>query len=195
MDAPWKKTVSRQISDALATQLPSSSQNTHTGTYDQYCRTYEDSLLPSLNPFGVYLKECLKNNHITQQQTFLQAQIPEGYGYKLLSGEKRPGKEMWSCGSAMPESLRWLRHNRLWKNMKCRSFTPKFHGMHCWWSVLMTVPAVSFRLMNSFAATSLSHLNPAACKVNLYRTYLWFFILFHKCSALSQYGFFVISHP
>ena len=69
-------------------------ENTHTGTYDQYCRTYEDSLLPSLNPFGVYLKECLKNNHITQQQTFLQAQIPEGYGYKLLSGEKKPGKEM-----------------------------------------------------------------------------------------------------
>lgn len=64
-------------------------ENTHTGTYDQYCRTYEDSLLPSLNPFGVYLKECLKNNHITQQQTFLQAQIPEGYGYKLLSGEKK----------------------------------------------------------------------------------------------------------
>ena len=51
-------------------------ENTHTGTYDQYCRTYEDSLLPSLNPFGVYLKECRKN-------------------------------------------------------MKCRSFTPKFHGMHC----------------------------------------------------------------
>lgn len=64
-------------------------ENTHTGTYDQYCRTYEDSLLPSLNPFGVYLKECLKNNHITQQQAFLQAQIPEGYGYKLLSGEKK----------------------------------------------------------------------------------------------------------
>ena len=64
-------------------------ENTHTGTYDQYCRTYENSLLSSLNPFGVYLKECLKNNHITQQQTFLQAQIPEGYGYKLLSGEKK----------------------------------------------------------------------------------------------------------
>ena len=27
MDAPWKKAVSRQISDALVTQLPSSSHN------------------------------------------------------------------------------------------------------------------------------------------------------------------------
>lgn len=64
-------------------------QNTHTGMYEQYCRTYKDSLLSSLNPFGVYLKECLQTNHMTQQQVFLHAQIPEGYGYKLLSGEKK----------------------------------------------------------------------------------------------------------
>ena len=33
MDAPWKKAVSRQISDALVTQLPSSSQDQYDANY------------------------------------------------------------------------------------------------------------------------------------------------------------------
>ena len=69
-------------------------ENTHTGTYDQYCRTYENSLLSSLNPFGVYLKECLKNNHITQQQTFLRHRSLKDMDINCYPAKKRPGKEM-----------------------------------------------------------------------------------------------------
>ncbi len=39
--------------------------------------------------FFVYMKDLLKKKAITQQMVFLRADIPERYGYKLLSGEKR----------------------------------------------------------------------------------------------------------
>ena len=38
--------------------------------------------------FQEYIKDLLKEKKITQQMVFLKADIPEKYGYKLLSGEK-----------------------------------------------------------------------------------------------------------
>lgn len=42
----------------------------------------------SLN-FSDFVKSIIKENRLTQQEVFLRASIPERYGYKLLSGEKR----------------------------------------------------------------------------------------------------------
>ena len=39
--------------------------------------------------FSVYFKELFREKKITQQEVFLKADIPERYGYKLLSGEKK----------------------------------------------------------------------------------------------------------
>lgn len=39
--------------------------------------------------FSIYIKELLAKRGLTQQKVFLNADIPERYGYKLLSGEKR----------------------------------------------------------------------------------------------------------
>ncbi len=38
--------------------------------------------------FQVYIRELLTQKKLTQQEVFLRADIPERYGYKLLSGEK-----------------------------------------------------------------------------------------------------------
>ena len=38
--------------------------------------------------FSLYMKELLAEKKIKQQTVFLNADIPERYGYKLLSGEK-----------------------------------------------------------------------------------------------------------
>lgn len=43
---------------------------------------------PEQNAFSEYIKDLLKEKRITQQMVFLKADIPEKYGYKLLSGEK-----------------------------------------------------------------------------------------------------------
>lgn len=40
------------------------------------------------NSFFEYMKEIIKEKGLTQQQVFLFADIPERYGYKLLTGEK-----------------------------------------------------------------------------------------------------------
>jgi len=39
--------------------------------------------------FSDFTKSVLRENKLTQQEVFFRAGIPERYGYKLLSGEKR----------------------------------------------------------------------------------------------------------
>ena len=38
--------------------------------------------------FSIYIKDLISQKGLTQQAVFLNADIPERYGYKLLSGEK-----------------------------------------------------------------------------------------------------------
>ena len=49
----------------------------------------EESLLREDRPFCAYIKELIREKNLRQQDIFIQADIPERYGYKLLSGEKR----------------------------------------------------------------------------------------------------------
>ncbi len=46
------------------------------------------SLLTDSRPFSAYMHEMLRLQGKTQQEVFVQADIPERYGYKLLSEEK-----------------------------------------------------------------------------------------------------------
>ncbi|MBQ8996194.1 MAG: hypothetical protein IJ091_10310 [Oscillospiraceae bacterium] len=39
-------------------------------------------------PFPVFIREKFREKGIKQQEVFLASDIPEGYGYKLISGEK-----------------------------------------------------------------------------------------------------------
>lgn len=61
---------------------------THLSDFDKYCRENKDSMNESEESFSIYIKDLLVNKGITQQAVFLNADIPERYGYKLLSGEK-----------------------------------------------------------------------------------------------------------
>ena len=47
-----------------------------------------ESMNTSTSSFSFYIKDILSKKGITQQTVFLKADIPERYGYKLLSGEK-----------------------------------------------------------------------------------------------------------
>ena len=48
----------------------------------------KDSLREDDLPFSVFIREKFREKRIKQQDVFLAADIPEGYGYKLISGEK-----------------------------------------------------------------------------------------------------------
>ena len=62
---------------------------THLSDFDTYCKDNKTSMNVSQDSFSIYIKDLLCEKGLTQQSVFLNADIPERYGYKLLSGEKR----------------------------------------------------------------------------------------------------------
>lgn len=63
--------------------------STHPKDFAAYCKENKDSVTGDEKAFVEYFKSLFKEKGITQQTVFLKADIPERYGYKLLSGEKR----------------------------------------------------------------------------------------------------------
>lgn len=70
------------------TELENILGRTHLSEYEQYCNENRESMNLIEESFQVYMKQLLSEKGITQQTVFLQGDIPERYGYKLLSGEK-----------------------------------------------------------------------------------------------------------
>lgn len=62
---------------------------THLSDFDTYCKDNKTCMNVSQDSFSIYIKDLLCEKGLTQQSVFLNADIPERYGYKLLSGEKR----------------------------------------------------------------------------------------------------------
>lgn len=61
---------------------------THLSDFEKYCKDNKESMNEDAEAFSIYIKDILAEKKITQQRVFLKADIPERYGYKLLSGEK-----------------------------------------------------------------------------------------------------------
>lgn len=62
--------------------------STHLNEFNEFREANVDSMLDEKD-FSEYFKELFKVKGILQQTVFLKADIPERYGYKLISGEKR----------------------------------------------------------------------------------------------------------
>ncbi len=63
--------------------------STHSKNFESFCESNKNNLIDEKDAFGTYVKDLFKARGITQQNVFLKADIPERYGYKILSGEKR----------------------------------------------------------------------------------------------------------
>ena len=63
--------------------------STHLNSFDAFCAENKESMLEECRGFSCYVKNLLKEKGLSQQLVFLKADIPERYGYKLLSGEKK----------------------------------------------------------------------------------------------------------
>ncbi len=57
--------------------------------FPAFLSQHVDSLIKSDRPFTDYMRVKFREKGITQQNIFLAADLPERYGYKLISGEKR----------------------------------------------------------------------------------------------------------
>ena len=62
---------------------------THLSDIQDYLKENADSILTNDRPFTNYMKTIIRKNNLKQQDVFLCADIPERYGYKLLSEEKK----------------------------------------------------------------------------------------------------------
>lgn len=63
--------------------------STHPKDFAAYCKENKESVVADEKAFVEYFKSLFKEKGVTQQNVFIKADIPERYGYKLLSGEKR----------------------------------------------------------------------------------------------------------
>lgn len=57
-----------------------------------FLQQHASELLQEQKPFAAYLRQLLKEKKLTQQAVFLAADLPERYGYKLISEEKHTRK-------------------------------------------------------------------------------------------------------
>ena len=64
-------------------------ENTHLSDVQDYLKEHADSILSEDRPFSKYMKAVIRKKRLKQKEIFLWADIPERYGYKLISEEKR----------------------------------------------------------------------------------------------------------
>ena len=89
--------------------------STHLKDFNTYCKENNASMISDANNFSNYIKDLLKQKKISQQMAFLKADIPERYGYKLLSGEKRTRQRdiilriCYAAGFSLEETQRALK--------------------------------------------------------------------------------------
>ncbi len=76
------------MNEKPTSELESVLGRTHLSEFDGYLQSQKGSLAEGEAAFPVYVKNLLAEKGITQQSVFLKADLPERYGYKLLSGEK-----------------------------------------------------------------------------------------------------------
>ena len=62
---------------------------THVSDFSSFYEENKESMIREDKDFSAYIKNILAEKKLSQQTVFLRADIPERYGYKLLSGEKR----------------------------------------------------------------------------------------------------------
>ncbi len=67
-------------------------KNTSGDKIDEYLEENAESLINGGKPFAEYMRRTIKGKGLLKQTVFLNADISEGYGYKLLSEEKRTRK-------------------------------------------------------------------------------------------------------
>lgn len=63
-------------------------RSAHPEDFMEFVSENRNSFSAEKGSFSEYIKAVFKKNNILQQTVFLEADIPEGYGYKLVSEQK-----------------------------------------------------------------------------------------------------------
>lgn len=90
-------------------------KSTHAKQVEEFLQEHSDSMITDEFPFAAYIREVIRDKGFKQQEVFLNADIPERYGYKLISGEKRTKQRdiifrlCYGAGLTLEETQRALR--------------------------------------------------------------------------------------
>ncbi len=88
---------------------------THLSDFEKYCKENKESMITEASSFQTYVKNILSEKKITLQRVFLCADIPERYGYKLMTGEKHTKQRdvilrlCYAAGLSLEETQRALK--------------------------------------------------------------------------------------
>lgn len=63
-------------------------KSTHINEFDNFRKENKENFVDEKYAFYNYFRDVLSSKKIKQQTVFLNADIPERFGYKILSGEK-----------------------------------------------------------------------------------------------------------
>ena len=83
------RNIEKDMEKKSTEDLENTLKSTHIRDFDRFRETNRESLAEGEELFSGYIKEKIRKKGLTQQMVFLMADIPERYGYKLLSGEKK----------------------------------------------------------------------------------------------------------
>jgi len=103
------------MNEKSTTELEKILGSTHPKDFDTYCAENKESVNDDEYAFVEYFKSLFKEKGVTQQTVFLKADIPERYGYKLLSGEKHTKQRdiilriCYAAGFTLQETQRALK--------------------------------------------------------------------------------------
>ena len=76
------------MDDKTTAKLENILKSAYTFEEGKYLKENEESLLREEKRFSAYMKKLIKEKNLRQQDIFIQADVPERYGYKILSEEK-----------------------------------------------------------------------------------------------------------
>ena len=93
--------------------------STHVKEIKDYLSDNAESIISSDRPFSDYIRRIIKEKGLKQQDVFLDADIPERYGYKLITGEKHTRQRdvilrlCYAAHMTLEETQRALKYYRM----------------------------------------------------------------------------------
>lgn len=93
--------------------------STHVKEIKDYLSDNAESIITSDRPFSDYIRRIIKEKGLKQQDVFLDADIPERYGYKLITGEKHTRQRdvilrlCYAAHMTLEETQRALKYYRM----------------------------------------------------------------------------------
>lgn len=81
-----------RLDDEQCRRMLSALKSLNIRDLDRFFREYDEYIVKDDKPFTGYMRDKFKRKRLSEKVIFDKANISTGYGYKLISGEKKTGQ-------------------------------------------------------------------------------------------------------